>query len=133
MKSSRKKYSAEFKIWAVKTCIEHKSVRLAATKLRVSKNGLQHWKNLFREGKLTHYERSGPYSDRKETARLQKELKNITLERDILKEGAGILHRDKRSVYQFIRKNTGRFPVGKMCGIFQATPKLINIMLMTLL
>lgn len=122
MKSSRKKYSIEFKIWAVKTCIGHKSVRLAATKLRVNKNSLQHWKNLFREGKLTHCERSGPDPDRKETARLQKELKNITLERDILKEGAGILHRDKRSVYQFIRENTDRFPVGKMCAVFQATP-----------
>lgn len=65
MKSSRKKYSAEFKIWAVKTCIEHKSVRLAAAKLRINKNSLQHWKNLFREGKLTLQERSGPGSGQK--------------------------------------------------------------------
>ena len=98
MKSSRKKYSAEFKIWAAKTCIGHKSVRLAAAKLRINRNSLQHWKNLFRDGKLTLQERSGQDQDRKETARLQKELKNITLERDILKEGAGILHQEKRSV-----------------------------------
>lgn len=97
-------------------------MRLAAAKLRINKNSLQHWKNLFREGKLTLHLISGPDLDRKETARLHKELKNITLERDILKEGAGILRRDKCSVYRFIRNNTGRFPVGKMCAVFQATP-----------
>ena len=122
MESSRKKYSIDFKIWAVKTCIEHKSVRLAAHKLRINKNSLQHWKNLFRDGKLTLYQRNGTDSDQKETARLQKELKKIMLERDILKEGAGILHQDRRSIYEFIRENKGRFPVGMMCQVFRATP-----------
>ena len=128
MEKSRKKYSIDFKIWAVKTCIEHKNVRLAAEKLRINKNSLQHWKNLFRNGKLTLYERSGPDSDTKETAGLRKEIKNIRIERDILQEGAGILHRDRRAVYQFIRENTDRFPIGKMCRVFQATPLLISTM-----
>lgn len=122
MGNSRKKYSIDFKIWAVKTCIEYKSVRLAAEKLRINKNSLQHWKNLFRDGKLSLHQRSGPDSERKETAGLRKEIKNIRIERDILQEGAGILHRDRRAVYQFIKENTGRFPVGKMCLVFHATP-----------
>jgi putative transposase len=122
MKSIRKKYSIEFKIWAVKTCIDYKSVRRAADKLRINKNTLQHWKNLFWEGKLTLQQTAGSYLDRKETARLQKELKKIRLERDILQEGAGLIHQDRRTRYLFIKENTGRFPIGKMCRIFQVNP-----------
>jgi putative transposase len=88
MKIIRKKYSTEFKIWAAKICIEYKSVRRAADKLRINKNSLQHWKNLFREGKLTLLQADDSDLDKKETARLQKELKKIRLERDILQEGA---------------------------------------------
>lgn len=87
-----------------------------------STKSLQHWKNLFRDGKLTLYQNNSPDADRKETAGLRKEIKNIRMERDILQEGAGILHRDRRTVYQFIREKTGRFPIGKMCRVFKATP-----------
>jgi hypothetical protein len=52
----------------------------------------------------------------KETARLQKELKNTRLERDILKEGAALLRWPRREIYLFIRENVGRLPNGKMCG-----------------
>jgi len=120
MKSTRKRYSTEFKIWAVKTCFDYKSVRRAADKLRINKNSLQHWKNLFRDGNLQ--QTVGSDLDRKETAILQKELKNIRLERDILQEGACLLHQGRRARYLFIKENTGRFPVGKMCRIFQVNP-----------
>lgn len=119
MKIIRKKYSTEFKIWAVKICIEYKSVRRAADKLRINKNSLQHWKNLFREGKLTLLQADDSDLDKKETARLQKELKKIRLERDILQEGAKHINQPRRIIYRFIRENIGRFPVGKMCQIFQ--------------
>ncbi|WP_157499564.1 hypothetical protein [Flavobacterium commune] len=128
MGNSRKKYSIDFidfKIWAVKTCIEHKSVRLAADKLRINKNSLQHWKNLFRDGKLTLYQRSGPDSDRKETTGLRKEIKNIRMERDILQEAAGILHRDRRAVYKLIRVNTDDFPLGRCARFFRRLPAAI--------
>lgn len=83
MKRTRKKYSTELKIWATKICIDYKSVRCAADKLRINKSSLQDWKNLFRQGKLTLQKTTGSDLNRKETARLQKELKNIRLERDI--------------------------------------------------
>jgi transposase-like protein len=133
MKSSRKKYSAKFKIWAAKTCIEHKSVRLATTKLRINRNSLQHWKNLFREGKLSHYERSDPDSDRKETARLQKELKNITLERDILKESAGNPAPEQTLCIPVHKGKYGQIPRREDVRCFSGDSQLINIMLMTLL
>ncbi|MFH6966566.1 IS3 family transposase [Flavobacterium sp. FlaQc-28] len=122
MKNTRKKYSTEFKIWAAKTCIDYKSVRHAADKLRINKNSLQHWKNQFRDGKLTLQQTPSSDLDRNEIARLQKELKNIKLDRDVLQEGADLLHQGRRARYLFIKENTGRFPVGKMCRIFQVNP-----------
>lgn len=119
MKNTRKKYSIDFKTWAVKTSLDYKSVLRAADKLRVNKNSLQHWKNLFRDGKLTLQKTSGSDSDRKEIAGLRKEIKNIRLERDILKVGAGLVNQNRRAIYRFIRENTCKFPVVKMCRIFQ--------------
>jgi putative transposase len=86
MKNTRKKYSADFKIWAVKTSMDYKSVRHAADKLQINKNSLQHWKNLFREGKLSQQKTAGWDSDKKEIAGLRKKIKDIKLERDILKK-----------------------------------------------
>ena len=122
MKTTRKKYSNEFKVWAAKACMGYKSVRLAAEKLKINRNCLQHWKNRFRQGKLTLQQPEDRAADRKETARLQKELRNTRLELDILKEGAALLREPRRSIYLFIRENAGRFPTGKMCAVFAISP-----------
>ncbi|WKL49636.1 IS3 family transposase [Flavobacterium pectinovorum] len=122
MKNARKKYSIEFKIWAIKTSMGYKSIRLAADKLQINKNSLQHWKNHFRDGRLSLQKATGWDSDKKEIAGLRKEIKNIRLERDILKEGAGHLHQPRKAMYRLIMENTGRFPIVKICRIFQIEP-----------
>lgn len=122
MKTTRKKYSTEFKVWAAKASMGYKSVRLAAEKLKINRNCLQHWRNCFRHGKLSLHQPAGQETSRKETARLQKELKNTRLERDILKEGAALLRGPRRDIYMFIRENAGRFQTGKMCGVFAISP-----------
>lgn len=99
-----KKYSTEFKIWAVKSSMEYKSVRRAADKMQINKNNLQHWKNLFRDGKLSLQKTAIWDSERKEITGLRKEIKNIRLECDILKEGAPYLHQQRRTIYQFNRE-----------------------------
>lgn len=97
-------------------------MRRGVAKLRINKNSLQHWKNLFRAGKLTLQKTACPDSDRKEKAGLRKELKNIRLERDILQQSAGMLHRDRRAVHQFIKEHSDKFSIGLMCRIFHADP-----------
>ena len=95
---------------------------LGQDKLKINRNCLQHWKNRFRQGKLILQQPEGRAADRKETARLQKELRNTRLELDILKEGAALLRGPRRSIYLFIRENAGRFPTGKMCAVFTINP-----------
>src|SRR5271167_3142797 len=97
-------------------------MRLAPEKLKINRNCLHHWKNLFRQGKLTLLKPYFQAADRRETARLQKQLRSTRLERDILKEGAALLRGPRRDIYRFIRENAGRFPTGKMCAVFGINP-----------
>lgn len=53
METTRKRWSLEFKICAVTISNQYKSVHLVAQELDVSKNSLQHWKKLYKDGKLT--------------------------------------------------------------------------------
>lgn len=118
MQETRKRWPLEFKICAVTLSNQYKSVDRVAQELGINKHSLQHWKKLYKDGKLTLQESSDSYTNRKEILRLKKEIKNIKLERDILEKGAGYLLQKRRVRYQFIRENADKFPVFKMCKIF---------------
>jgi putative transposase len=118
MQNTRKKWSLEFKICAITISNQYKSVLSVAQELGVSKNCLQHWKKQYKDGKLTLQKKSDSDTSRKELLRLKKEIKEIQLERDILEKGADLLLQKRRMRYQFIRENTGKFPIIKMCKIF---------------
>lgn len=45
----------------------------------------------------------------------EKELKEIRLERDILKRGGKHLFQERQVKYGFIKNHTGKYPVEKMC------------------
>lgn len=81
-----KKYTEEFKIEAVKQITENGySVKSVSERLGVSDNSLYNW--MKRYGK-----NSQQYQENNEQAlkikALEKELKRVTMERDILKEAA---------------------------------------------
>lgn len=122
MQETRKRWSLEFKICAVTISNQYKSVNSVAQELGINKHSLQHWKKLYKDGKLALQESSDSYKNRKEILRLKKEIKNIKLERDILEKGAGYLLQKRRVRYQFIRDNADKFPVFKMCKIFHIDP-----------
>jgi transposase InsO family protein/transposase-like protein len=122
METPRKRWPLEFKICAVTISNQYKSVNRVAQELGVSKNSLQHWKKLFKDGKLTLQGSSDSYKNRKELLRLKKEITSIKLERDILEEGAAYLLQKRRLRYQFIREHADKFPITKMCKIFHVDP-----------
>ncbi|MFH6951055.1 transposase [Flavobacterium sp. FlaQc-51] len=72
METPRKRWPLEFKICAVTISNQYKSVHRVAQELGVSKNSLQHWKKLFKDGKLTLHESSDSYKNRKEILRKKK-------------------------------------------------------------
>lgn len=122
MQEIRKRWPLEFKICAVTISNQYKSVDRVAQEMGISKHSLQHWKKLYKDGKLTVQLTSESYTNQKELKRLQKEIKSIKLERDILEKGAGYLSQKRRFRYQFIRENTDKFPIFKMCKIFHIDP-----------
>ena len=83
---SNKRYPEEFKIEAVRQIVErgHKVADVAA-RLGVSTHSLYAWKKKFGPDAPEHQVKA---TDQAEIKRLQKELKRVTEERDILKKAA---------------------------------------------
>ena len=83
---SRKRYTEEFKVAAVRQVIvEGHSVPEVAKRLGITTKSLYEWKTRYGESP----ERAAQIkSDQVENQRLRKELKRVTEERDILKKAA---------------------------------------------
>lgn len=119
MEKTRKKYTAEYKIFAVGLCVQYGSVARVAEELSISINSLQHWRRSIKKGTLTLRKASSPDKEKTELSRLRNEVKSAGIERDILKKGAAHLLQERRAKYQFISENSDVFPVHKMCQVFQ--------------
>ncbi|WP_157802018.1 transposase [Flavobacterium sp. 1] len=70
----RKKWPLEFKICAVTISNQYKSVLIVAQELGISKNclQLQHWKKLYKDGKLTLQKNSDSDTGQKELLSFKK-------------------------------------------------------------
>lgn len=88
---SRKSYTKEFKLEAVKLILEQgRSQAEAARNLGVSQAVLGRWVRQFQENGNGSFPGRGnlvPLDE--ENRRLQRELKRVTMERDILKKAIG--------------------------------------------
>ncbi|WP_371926029.1 transposase [Flavobacterium cerinum] len=93
MEKIRKKYTSEYKIFAVGLCEQYGSALRVAEELGISKNCLYHWRRSLGKEKLTLQKTSDPDKRRKEMSRLRKEVRNIETERDILKKVPSIFSR----------------------------------------
>lgn len=119
MEKTRKKYTAEYKIFAVGLCVQYGSVARVAEELSISINSLQHWRRSIKKGTLTLRKASDPDKEKTELSRLRNEAKSAGIERDILKKGAAHLLQERRERYEFIRGNADVFSIEKMCQVFQ--------------
>ncbi len=122
MERTRKKYTVEYKFFAVGLCVQYGSVARVAEELCISKNSLQHWRRSTQKGTLTIRKASGPDKEKSELSQLRKEAKSAEIERDILKKGAAHLLLGRQERYKFISENTEIFPIGKMCQVFHVNP-----------
>ncbi|ENH3681459.1 transposase, partial [Escherichia coli] len=104
---SGKRYPEEFKIEAVKQVVDRGySVASVATRLDITTHSLYSWIKKYGPDSSTNKEQSDAQA---EIRRLQKELKRVTDERDILKKA--VLRKAVRLRYAFIRDNTCCWPV----------------------
>ena len=93
MVRTKRKYDKEFKLMALELIETHKSVKQVAEELGVGTSLLYYWRKSF----LEKGENGFPGDSKKhlsveetELARLQKELREIQIERDILKKAVSI-------------------------------------------
>ncbi|HAK1704624.1 TPA: IS3 family transposase [Salmonella enterica] len=117
---SGKRYPEEFKIEAVKQVVDRGySVSSVATRLDITTHSLYAWIKKYGPDSSTNKEQSDAQA---EILRLQKELKRVTDERDILKKGRGVLRKAVRLRYAFIRDNTRCWPVRLLCRVLDVHP-----------
>ncbi|ECQ6565518.1 IS3 family transposase [Salmonella enterica subsp. enterica] len=117
---SGKRYPEEFKIEAVKQVVDRGySVSSVATRLDITTHSLYAWIKKYGPDSSTNKEQSDAQA---EILRLQKELKRVTDERDILKKPRGVLRKAVRLRYAFIRDNTHCWPVRLLCRVLDVHP-----------
>jgi transposase len=95
MRTQKRSYSLEFKTKAVELSNQRGSLSDVAQELNISSDNLKRWKKEYKEGKF-----SGTIKikspEEQELIRLQKELADVKIERDILKKAVGIFSKSER-------------------------------------
>ncbi len=116
---SGKRYPEEFKTEAVKQVVDRGySVASVATRLDITTHSLYAWIKKYGPDSSTNKEQSDAQA---EIRRLQKELKRVTDERDILKKAAAYFAA-VRLRYAFIRDNSCCWPVRLLCRVLDVHP-----------
>ncbi|WP_231123730.1 IS3 family transposase [Citrobacter freundii] len=116
---SCKRYPEEFKTEAVKQVVDRGySVASVATRLDITTHSLYAWIKKYGPDSSTNKEQSDAQA---EIRRLQKELKRVTDERDILKKPR-VLRKAVRLRYAFIRDNSCCWPVRLLCRVLDVHP-----------
>lgn len=85
-------YEKEFKLMAVELIESHKTVAEVSKELGVHKNLLYQWKSKFREKGKHSFSRNGIKTltaEEAEIEKLKKQLREVEIERDILKKAVG--------------------------------------------
>ena len=111
---SGKRYPEEFKTEAVKQVVDRGySVASVATRLDITTHSLYAWIKKYGPDSSTNKEQSDAQA---EIRRLQKELKRVTDERDILKKAALDIRLPEQ--FSIIGKLRAHYPVVTLCHVF---------------
>jgi len=97
MKRERRHFDKEFKQMAVNLCLAGKPTREVADELGIRTELVTRWKreyNQYKGGSFSGYGNTNIPPDQKEIVRLKKELKDVQIERDILKKAISIFSRN---------------------------------------
>jgi len=110
----RIRYTEEFKLGAVaQVTAKGHSVTSVASRLGVSTKSLYDW--VKRYGYAPDADSRTAEHD--EIKRLKTELRRVTEERNILKKGHGVLRKEPRVKYAFMKAHRTEFSVRAMCRL----------------
>lgn len=100
---TRNRYSTEFKLELIKLIEEHgQSVTQIAAQYQVGVSTLNKWLHQYRQELKGHSPVSGKAltAEQQELQQLRKRVKQLELERDILKKASALLALDNLNVYR---------------------------------
>jgi transposase len=118
-KKTRRRYSDEFKADAVSLVTEQGyAVSEAARRLGVDRSLLDRWccKHRQQDSGIPGWKEDGRDAEIK---KLREEVRNLQIEKDILKEGGGLLRQRVELRYQFIESEKATYPVAVLCRVMQ--------------
>ena len=92
----RNTYTNDFKVMIVELLNSGRKVREINEEYAVDPSTIRRWRREFKEKKGDFSKRKELSPEQIELKQLQKELKEITLERDILKKAVGIFSKSDR-------------------------------------
>ena len=103
MTSKRREYTREFKLEAVSLVIDHKrKIAEVAESLGIGTSTLDNWVRKYRQEKQGVAPATGVAltDEQRELQELRKQVKRLTMERDILKKASALLALDSLSDYR---------------------------------
>lgn len=103
MTNKRNQYTREFKLEAISLVIDHKrKIPDVAISLGIGKSTLQKWLSQYRQEINGQASTTGNAltDEQRELQELRKQVKRLTMERDILKKASALLALDSLSDYR---------------------------------
>jgi transposase len=92
----RNKYDNDFKVMIVELLTSGRTAREITEEYGVESSSVRRWSREFKEKSGDFSKKRELTADEIELRRMQKELKEITLERDILKKAVGIFSKSDK-------------------------------------
>ncbi len=121
-KSSRARYTLEFKLEAVRMVKGGQSQAAVSKTLGIADQTLHNWIKAEREGRLGGAD-SRPVSPKQmEIARLRAELARVKMERDILGKSDRVLREVAGMKYAWIERNRRHWPISLACEVLGVSP-----------
>ncbi|WP_233597565.1 MULTISPECIES: IS3 family transposase [Corallococcus] len=112
----RREFSVEYKAQAVKLVVEEgKSIPQVARDLDLTESALRLWVEQMKTDRGEGKPGALTTVEREELARLRKENRELRMEREILKNGGGLLREGDEVKFTFIHAEKALYPVAVLC------------------
>ncbi|MCS6503992.1 IS3 family transposase [Burkholderia thailandensis] len=121
-KTTRARYTLEFKLEAVRLVKAGQSVAAVAATLDVPSQSISNWLKAEQEGKLGGAGTKPVSPEQMELSRLRAEVARLKMERDILKKALRVLREGVDVKYAFIERNRHHWPISVLCEVLDVSP-----------
>ena len=120
-KTSRARYTLEFKQEAARLVEAGQSIAAAARTLGVVEQTLFNWVKAQRQGKLKGIDSMPLSAEQMENSRLRAELARVKIERDNSGKSDGVLRKGVDLKYAFIQRHRKVWPISVQCRVLEVS------------